>query len=61
MVVTLNGGSVKVSMRQHLNRHLNDKEPVLQRPTEEQPGLREQQMEKTYGGHEPGEEKGLRD
>lgn len=48
-------------MRQQLNRHLNDKEPVLQRPTEEQPGLREQQMEKTYGGHEPGEEKGLRD
>lgn len=48
-------------MRRHLNGHLNDKEPVLQRPTEERAGLREQHMEKTYSGHEPGKEKGLRD
>lgn len=43
-------------MRRHLNGHLNDKEPVLQRPTE-RAGPREQHMEKTYGGHEPGKEK----
>lgn len=43
-------------MRRHLKGHLNDKEPVLQRPTE-RAGPREQHMEKTYGGHEPGKEK----